>query len=277
MSQKIIGYYSDTLDAVPGPGKLVLEIGEHEVACIVPTGTGEISGFELFSIGSEGKDWDDLLSELQASSRLLNKHYRETTCYYNCEEAMVIPADKFNTAAAEAYLSLAYGEKYRHDIRHDVVGKEKELVNAYRIQRAMHDLIGRHFVLYQPHHSFSVLLNDVLSRYYLPGYFVKLQVYSKHAIICLVKDGKLQLIRSFQYRLQEDLLYYLASIVQQFPVTKANAYLELSGMLPKDHSLFAKLFGEINYEEMPLTDSAMMEALSDHPSYYFTPFFKLIV
>jgi hypothetical protein len=276
MIKKTIGYYSDTLDAEPGTGKLVLEIGDNEVACMVKSRSGEpLDGFELFAIESHDKGWENTLSEIQSSSRLLSKTYQETACYYNCEEAMIIPAEKFTTAAAEDYLALVYGEKYNCDTKHDML--KDRIVNSYRVQRSMHDLLGRHFVLYKPHHSFSGILDDVLSRENLPSYLVKLQVYSKHAILCLVKEGQLQLIRFFHCKSPEDILYYLTSLLQQFPVTRKGAVLELSGMLPKEHHSFSRLFGEVNYDEILQQNSAMAEALTAYPAYYFTPFFKLAV
>jgi hypothetical protein len=276
MVKKIIGYYSDTLDAEPGSGKLVLEISDNEVSCMVKNKSDEpLDGFELFVIESQDAGWENILSAIQSSSRLLNKTYRETACYYNCEEAMIIPAEKFNIAAAEDYLALVFGEKYNCDTKYDQL--KNGIVNSFRIHRSMHDLLGRHFVLYTPHHSFSGILNDVLSRGNLPAYLVKLQVYSKHVILCLVKDHKLQLIRFFHCQSAEDILYYLTSLLQQFPVTRTSAVLELSGMLPKDHHSFSRLFGEVNYDESLAYNSAMAEALTDYPSYYFTPFVKLAV
>jgi hypothetical protein len=276
MVKKIIGYYSDTLDAEPGTARLILEIGDNEVACMVKGRSGEpLDGFELFAIESHEKGWENILSEIQAASRLLSKAYQETACYYNSEEAMIIPAEKFNTVAAEDYLALVYGEKYNYDTKHDML--KDSIVNSYRVQRAMHDLLGRHFVLYKPRHSFSGILDDVLSRENPPAYLVKLQVYSKHAILCLVKEGQLQLIRFFHCQSSEDILYYLTSLLQQFPVIRTGAVLELSGMLPKDHHSFTRLFGEVNYDEPLQQNSAMAEALTDFPAYYFTPFLKLAV
>ncbi len=278
MTRKTIGYYSNTNNS-GDPARLILEISERQIACMVKGQEAQqLHAFELFEIEKQNNGWKEVFAALREESQILNRNYRETSCYYNCEEALIIPAEKFNTGAAEDFLSLVYGEKPQHDVKHDTL-VQNEMVNAYRIPKLMHDLVGANFVLYKPHHSYSSLLDDILARPELPAEFIKLQLYSHHFILAFVKGGKLQLVRSFPYQSAEDILYYLVSIIQQFGVSATESHLEISGMLDADmisQRQLQKMFGHISFDTVS-GDDAFITAVSLYPAYYFTPFYKLAV
>lgn len=279
MARKIIGYYNDAQDRAD-PGQLILEISHAQIACLVKgTHSQLIEGFEVFALEKETGDWSDIFYEVRSGSEILNKPYRETHCYYNCKEALIIPEQKFSVTAAEDYLSLVYGESSLHDTKYDTLLSDAHIVNAYRIKRSMHELIGRHFVLYKPHHSYSRILDDILTRDQLEDQFVKIQFYSSHIILAFVKNKQLQLIQSFQYQVTEDILYYLLSIIQQFGISTTGSQLEINGIFERDSVLyqqFTKLFGHISFDTLP-PDASFSAALAHYPDHYFAPFYKLAV
>jgi hypothetical protein len=255
MARKIIGYYNDSHDGA------------------------ELEGFEVFALEKETSDWSDIFYEVKAGSEILNRSYRDTVCYYNFEESVMVPQQKFTTTAAEDYLSLVYGESNQHDTKYDTLTPGSGIVNAYRIRRSIHELVGRHFVLYKPHHSYSRIVDDILTREQLTDPFVKIQFYSSHIIVAFVKNKQLQLVRSFRYQGQEDILYYVLSIVQQYGIKTDHSHLELSGAVDETSTLYlqlSQLFGQTSFENMP-ADSSVSAAIAGYPAYYFTPFYKLAV
>ena len=230
----------------------------------------QVEGLELFALEKGSPDWSDVFYEVTAASQILGRTYRDTHCYYNFEEAIIIPQQKFSVASAENYLALVYGESNRHDFRYDTLLSPGHIVNAYRIRKSIHELLGRLFILYKPHHSYSKMLDDILTRDQLEGHFVKIQFYTSHIILAFVKDKQLQLVQSFQYQTTDDILYYLSSIIQQFGIHK-QSQLEISGMFDTDSILYqqlGKLFGLISF------DTIQPDGLFAH---YLTPFYKLAV
>ena len=278
MTRKIIGYYNGVRNE-SATDQLILEIGSQQVCCILKAaGSQQVEGFEVFSIDKNSGDWSDIFYELQSASQILGRQYRDTHCYYNFEESLIIPVEKFNTAAAEDYLSLVFGESNFHDNKQDTL-LSGDMVNAYRIRKSVHELMGRHFVLYKPHHSCSKLLDDLGRREQMPAAFVKIQFYSNHFLFLFVKEKKLQLLRAFSYQSDDDILYHVLNVTQQFGINKKDSQLEISGVFDTTsvlHQQFGKLFSQISFDNIP-SDTELASALAAYPAHYFTPFYKLAV
>jgi hypothetical protein len=276
MARKIISYYNDAQEAAVN-ARLFLEIGNDQVACLIKGEGQEVGGFELFDLEKDKADWSDIFYAVQSASEILNRQYRETHCYYNCEEALIMPQQAFNATAAEDYLALVYGESERHEIKYDMLSAGAHLVNAYRVKRSVHELVGRHFVLYQPHHAYSKILDDILLRGEISDQFIKIQFYSDHIILAFMQDKQLQLVQSFRYKIHDDILYHILTIIQQFDIGARNSHLELSGAFDQGSALyrqFMKLFGRVSFETVQ-NDTSFLSALAAYPAHYFTPFHKL--
>jgi hypothetical protein len=279
MVRKIIGYYSDQEQAVTDADQLVVEISRNEVVCLVKSSsTQEIEGFEVFRFDQEGSDWNDVFYAMRTASQLLGKSYRNAHCYYNFEEAVIIPGKRFTAIAAEDYLNLMFGESTRHDIKYDPINADTHMVNAYRVRKSIHELMGRHFLLYKPHHSYSGILHDVLTRTELADHFVKVIFYNKHIIVAVVKEKQLQLIQSFSFETKEDILYHLSNLKEQFALDAAHSNLEISGMFDNGSQLHKQLqsrFGLITFDTMNM--DGVFKSATNQPLHYFTPFYKLVI
>jgi hypothetical protein len=278
MPDKITSYYNETWqEDAAASGQLVIEIGSNDMVCLVKgNASREIEGFEMFRLDNDGGDWNDTFYQLRANSRLLNRTYVTTHCYYNFEESIIIPGVRFTASAAEDYLSLIYGDSGRRDFMYEMIGENEQMVNAYRISRSINEMVGRHFVLYKPHHTYTRLIKDMLERTDASDHFIKVQFYSHHFIAVVVKQGQLQLIQSFRYQTPEDILYHLVHINRQFELNPAFSNLELSGLFETGselHIQLQSLYGLITLDSMK-PDGVFT---GQYPAHYFTPFYKLVV
>jgi hypothetical protein len=280
MARKITGYYNETAQAAfTDADQLVIEISSNQVVCLVKgAASQEIEGFELFALDKTNNDWTDVFYELRAASQLLNRTYRDAHCYYNFEEAIIIPGQRFTATSAEDYLSLMYGESNRHDVKYDTIQAEAQMVNAYRIRKSINELMSRHFLLYKPHHVYSRVLEDILTRNELADHFIKLQFYSNHIIAAVVIRNQLQLIQSFRFETTDDILYHLANINRQFALNVSHSHLEISGMFEIGSALHLHLqsmFGLITLDGIEA--DGVFKTTNEYPAHYFTPFYKLVV
>ena len=280
MARKIVGYYNKPENAVISEAdQLYIEIGINELACLVKSAASqEIIGFEVFQLDKGNNDWTDIFYEVRNASQLLNGTYKDTHCQYNFEEAVIIPEPKFTLTSAEDYLSLIYGETNRHDIKYDSILPGNHMVNAYRIRKSINELMSRHFVLYKPRHVYSGILDDLLTRIELADHFIKVQFYSTHIVVAVVKHKQLQLIQSFPYALAEDILYHLLNISQQFELDNTVSNLEISGMFEPGsllHQQLQPLFGLITFETVETT--GVCKSVTGFAAHWFTPFYKLVV
>ena len=281
MIRKLVSYYTDTKEtAAAEADKLFMEIGNSELACLVKGGDSQqVESFELFQLDKDMNDWSDIFFELRTLSNILSRNYQETHCYYNFQEAVIIPESKFSISAAEDFLALIYGENNRNDIRHDTIAAGDKMVNAYRLKKSLHEWVGRQFILYQPHHVYTKILADLFAGEVPDTAVLKVQVYIDHIIVAVTNEKKLQLIQSFQYQSEEDILYHVMNILRQFKMNASAAHLDISGRIHPNAVLYQqlnKLFGEMSVETIDPADAAAFTHV-DYPMHFFTPFYKLAV
>lgn len=278
MALKLAGYYQDeTLVGNKETDQLVFVISQDELVCMVQQDQPfSIDGFEQFQLPEGQSDWSHVFHELLPESHILNRAYRHTHCWFHTPEAIVIPADLFTTAAAEDYLNLVYGESDRHSVKYEKVSDTIGV--AYRIRKNIHDMIARHSVLYQPHHLYTTLLQEVLQEEGKAEDYLKAQVFQQALVAVLVKNNQLQLIQSFHCTGSEDLLYHLVHLSQQFGFDVARSHLDISGcLLPGSvlHQQLQPLFGLISFDSMEA--AGVFQTGTGKPPHYFTPYQKLRV
>lgn len=280
MTSRTISYYNDISGAAHSQAdQLVLEFSHTHVACLVKgAASGETEGMEIFTIEDTGAEWSDIFHDIKSQSLLLNHTYRDIHCYYNFEEALLVPASQFSAVSAEDFLSMVYGESSRFEIRQDTLSTVSPMVNVYRVKKTIYEQVNRYFLLNKPHHIYSVLVEKILAATDLPDHFVKVVFYSNHFIAVVIKEGKLQLVQSFSYDTKDDVLYHLANLNRQFVLNPVHSQLEISGRFDTGSALHQQLqpqFGLIIFDTTE--PDGIFKTAGEYPLHYFTPFHKLIV
>ncbi len=281
MVHKLIGFYGDRPEYIPkATDQLAIEIGSHQMVCMVQnTANSEIDAIEIFQLEQNNADWSDIFFEIKQNSRLIGPSYSNVVVFHNSEEALILPLEKMSATAAENYLSLIYGSDERSDTKFDSIQTSLPTVTIYRIRKSLTEILNRNFLLYKTQHSYTRILNDLLNRDIDSHVFLKLIVYHKHFIIALVVEGKLQLIQSYPFNVPDDILYYAISITQQSGAPSLQAHIEISGMIDFHQGLLEQLkksFGIISFDILPDEDNIHAKP-SNYASYFFTPFYKLMV
>lgn len=281
MTQKTISYYADPAIAPENEADiLILEIGQTDLACMLKSAhTDKLEGFELFHIEDDQVDWSDVFFQLKLESKFIHRTYKEVHCHFNFAEALILPEKSFTASSAEDYLSLVYGGADKVDYKFDsILLSDTHLVNAYRIRKSINEQLSRQFVLYKAHHIYTRILDDLLNRQDLAEHFMRIQFYSKHCILTVIKENRLQLIQSFAFNATEDTLYYLIHCIKQFSFDNALSHLEISGIFENGNQLHQQLqglFGLISFDESK--PDGILKLAGSYPSYYFNSFYKLAV
>ncbi len=278
MARKKFGFYSDDITNIIDH-QLIIEFGNDELVCIAKTAiSGEIIAFELFSLDKGlTDDWNDIFYEVKTISQVFNFSYKKVTCFFNNEEALLIPEKLLTATSAEDYLSLIYGESMRHDVKYEKLLATKVFINAYRVRKAITELLSRQFIIYQTSHTYSTILNDVMRRPMIDPAFIKIQFYGNHFIIAVWKNERFQIIQSYHYQSTEDILYYVLRIVQQYNFELSEVSLEVSGFIDKELSVYTQLsslFNRITTDDMQAV-GVFKSIEGEYPPHYFTPFYKL--
>ncbi len=277
MAKITFSIYSDILAQSPNNSdQLFIELGQFHVACLVKLGNREgIAAFELFDL-EEQKDWDDIFYEIRTLSRILDRSYTNTKVYINLPEAVLIPLHKYNREAGAEFVELIHGQHKGVVYYTDVISPEPNIAVSFRVPHDINEMVNRNFLMVTVNHVYSTVIAQVMDKGSV-GNKLYVQCYAKHIIVAAYKEKQLQLIQSFSFATNEDVLYHLLNLCKQIQMNAVETGIVISGILDLQSQLFAelkKLFASIEVAEVAtsfqLTDS-------NNPAHYFTPFFNLTV
>ena len=280
MVQKSISSYLDLESQSPfNSDELIVNIGNTYIAMLVRlAGRQDASAFELFEFDKATDNWYNIFYSVRTQSKILDRSYNNTKVFYNLPENVLVPSEKFSEDAAESYLSMVHGDTINEAIQHDVLDINTPIVNVYRIKRILYEMVRTNFMMVQPKHLYTQLLENNLGGYNLhSGTSLKIQFYNKCILLMLLKDGKLQYIQSHSCLTQDDMLYYILSLLQQFHIQPADVKVELGGQIDtrsQYYDYIKKIFTNIQFE-IVASEKLMKELKENYPPHYLSPYFNL--
>ena len=280
MVQKSISSYGDLESQSPfNSDQLIVNIGNTYVAMIVRLfGRQDASAFELFEFDKVADNWYDTFYMVRTQSKILDRSYNDTSVFYNMPENVMIPADKFSAEAADTYLNMVHGDNINQAVQTDMVTINPPLVNAYRIKRSLFDMVRTNFMMVSCKHVYTQLLENILGNYsFHSGTALKIKFFHKSMLLLLLKDGQLQLIQSYPSHTQDDMLYYILTVLQQFNIEPTTVQLELSGQIDtrsQHYDYIKKIFTNISFETVA-PEKMMKELQENYPAHYLSPYFNL--
>ena len=280
MVQKQISIYGELETESPfNSDQLLMDVSNTHIALMVKfSGKKYVGAFELFQFDNNLMDWYEIFQQIRTESIILDRSYNDSRVFFNLNEAVVIPANAFSTASADAYLTAIHGDSAQHSVKYDNISVHEGLVNIYRVKKALNDMVNSNLMMVTPRHVYSKLLENILDSPELSkGVFLKLQFYYDQMLVVLIKDGKLFLIQSYTYQTADDVLYYLLNIAEQFQLSITETQVEVSGILDvKSHEFdyVEKLFKQISFSDLKQYN-LFRNFIGEYPPHYFTPFINL--
>lgn len=270
-----MAFYPPTPVAIAPEHQLQVEIGSLYVACSI-IDQHSIYGFEFFELDNDINEWSDVFFEIKNESLLLDKYSGNVHLCYNFRDALIIPTEKTNSAAAADFLSMVYGESNRHEHKHEKLADPKKMVNCYRIKKTILDQAVRHFHLFQGQHIYTKILNKLFARIDLPDFLLYIQVYPQSFIAVLMINGELHLIQSYSLETSADLCFYTLTMLKEYHINTQDVTIEISGFIEPNgelHQQLQQLFPKQSFNNLP--ESALIpEMRESYHSHYFTPFFN---
>ncbi len=255
---------------------LTVEIGIHHIALIVKDGTS-IQAFELYEIKDEISDWNKIFTTLNFQSKITNKKYATTTVFLNTVEALIVPAEKFRAESIEPYLSAVYGNTENVKCEAEIINIPTKPATIYRMPLNLIDVLKREFTNPAFKHSYTKILESVLSEDKMLMEMLKVQFYPKHITVTVIYSNKLMLMQSYPYNSPEDIIYYLLNIVQEFSLNVNSTPVEISGLVnttSRHFELLENVFGRLSLETIS-SDGIFTEHLNIANAHLYTPFINL--
>ncbi|MEO7266209.1 MAG: DUF3822 family protein [Ferruginibacter sp.] len=224
-----------------------------------------------FAKGTSSLDNINEMEKLLSSEEILQQPFLSVALCSNVKEAILVPEKYFNVQNAEAMISLQYGNGYDGKI----LSEETPVINAvvaYKPATTFIKIWNQKFPGSTTHHSTALQLKDksfdanVLDCIISP-LFIKLFLY---------KNGMLQIVQQFDYKVPADVVYHMLNSCMQFELEPAKVFILLSGLIEENSALYQeiyKYFLQVKFMESP-TDLCS-EAFQEYPSHYFSSLIHL--
>lgn len=196
----------------------------------------EISGFRFLKKNEQ----------LAANIEELSPIYKKRILVMANPFFTIVPSEYFSDEMSEYYYKLNYDLKPDDNIRNDFIKN----LNSYLIYTLDIDfeLIDRYFAPTKIIHAATPYLASILSN--IENYLsnkIFTEVEKKFVRLAILKDGKLLLYNSFQYKTKEDLLYILINTSNQLGFDTDRDKYYFSGRIEKETDLYKLLFKYIRY------------------------------
>lgn len=215
---------------------ICLELSESSLSlCETELATSKalyISGYyQEASFGTPGS----LIAEGLKATRLQLKPYSKISVNYTGRQFTLVPAAFFDEKDARELLEFNCGDTGAGIILSDEVNADIRLI--YSIDEALKSTIDRLFPNHHLRHTGSVLAKLLLQSDELANEQVLLHMDKGSLFITIKKDGQLQLCNHYQVQTDEDILYYVLFVLEQFGLNPATVKVSLSGNTETDSSL----------------------------------------
>jgi hypothetical protein len=148
---------------------------------------------------------------------------------------------------------------------------DQSLYNCYRLPSATAEVIKNQFPEAPVIHQYSLFLKKSAETE------TRLSVifYTQKVVVHLCKEGKHQLLNSYNFTTAKDISYILLNICKQLNIQKIP--LALSGLIEKNSSLYNeiyKYFDDIEFAGFP-DGYRFSEEIAKYPSHYFSHLFDI--
>lgn len=167
------------------------------------------------------------------------KPFRHTCLIINSVSFTLVPHALYDPAQKENYLDFVHRKMNSGVILEHFLNSAEAWV-VYSINKNLSELLNRNFSSAKLLHHAGAMIETILPRYrhseLRNPVFVNIRTGSFDIIV--LKEGKLLYCNSFEWRSNEDLVYYLIFVLDQLNLNPENVPVVLSGGVDPDSPLF---------------------------------------
>lgn len=253
---------------------LLIEISTQGISYVAVNGHNTCIALSVyhFDAGITSEQLANNLKTIVSSQPVLQQPFKKVSVVYDFAEAVLVPHEFVNVQANEAMMELVYGDIGDSITRYDFMNKNN-LHNIYRVPKQIDSVMAHLFTQANHYHLYS-LLPDIITA---TGNKLYCIFNTKNITVQLIKEGKLQVIQSFAYKVPEDAVYHLLNVCESFDVPVTNTEIELSGMIDTDSNLYNELykyFLHLSFVALP-ENFTYNDEIKKYPSHYFSHLFQL--
>lgn len=254
---------------------LFLEIGPgHVLYTILDPQSSQFVALQYFNLDKYNAF--NQCKEILFHNSWLSKSYHKVVVSYNFAGSLLVPEALYNENANSASLTMVYGDLNQGEAFSCFL-PDWQLYNIYRVPAGLHQLLSEHFKQSSFFHAYTLLLKGLKTKNSAPEPDeITLVFYNNNLLCSLLQNGKLQLLKTFDYETAEDVIYHLLNMCRQFGVDCEKIMVNVSGFIDSHSSVYTELekyFMNIVLAERPgaFTYDA---AFDEYPRHFFTTLFN---
>ncbi len=214
----------------------------------------------------------NVLKQMISDNQILQESFKKVSVVYAFSTAVLVPASWMIDRGRKDMLELLFGDQTDVFIRTDFL-YEQNIHNIYAVPKQIDELASYLFPSVTSTHLYSILPSvNTVSQNNLYCIFG-----NNCVTAILFKEGKLQVIQTFIFKVPEDVTYYLLQICEAFEVAAQSVEIYLNGMIDSHSNLFIELnkyFLQMQFQTLPKTFT-YPEEIREYPEHYFSHLFEI--
>lgn len=213
------------------------------------------------------------LKQILSHENILKSEVNNTCVIYGYPSAILAPAQVVNEDSQKMMMEMMHGEIADAVLKTDDL-EQQGCKTIYAIPRQVDSVIS--FIFSNNCHKHLYTLLARLTE--LPQDCIYCIFGSSYFTSMLVKEGKLQVIQTYQYKTADDASYYLLQMSHAYSMNTNSVSVLLNGMISAGSNLFngiSKYFLNIEFAELPQQFHYPKE-VTEYPSHYFSHLFSLV-
>lgn len=211
---------------------------------------------------------EELFSDAFIKYEELKAGYDQVMVIHSNNMSTFVPTALFDEEYIGSYLQFNTKVFETDFFAFDTIEKY-EMNNVYIPYVNMNNFFIDHFGTFDYKHATSILIEKLLDNATI-SYDNKMFVHisETHFEIVIIRNKKLELYNSYEYRTPEDFIYYVLFTAEQLHMNPESFQLEFLGAINEEHPLYQmayKYIRNVSLMEMNTTDSEFSEAqLREH-------------
>ncbi len=234
---------------------LQLQLSKHSISYII-TDTIRNQHIAIKNKLFENPDEDILVNFQNAIKEdvYLNKHYKSVNFFFVSERNTLIPAEYFDKKHIKDYFKFSFVLSNQEEVHFNYIEKAKAY-NLYSIPSILINFLVNHFPEIRLHHYTTPLIkatfNDTDGT---QNVFDNIRASFQRNLlnIAIVKNQKLVFFNDFDFKTDEDAVFYIMSVVKKLFINNRRCDFTVQGLIEKNsklHKYLAKYFPEVKFAE----------------------------
>jgi hypothetical protein len=240
----------------------------------------KVLGLEVFTFNIQHIDWFDIFYYTKRDAKLLDVVYNKYSVFINFPEAVLVPDKLFKYQEATTLLTTSFGINEEQIVNVEKVTIKESIFNVFALQRSIDNNLNSSFyncAKFHNYNSFLTYTEKYLFKSIEKSTFFSVQIFEQEAIIALFINERLQIIKSYNIKTADDIVFHLVNICNNFKLETEDVVIIVSGLLTNESLVITymqKYFSEIKFDENKFDQIQWLQE-GKYPSHYFLPYLQI--